>query len=108
VNLGLIHYHFGSMDDVFLALFRRTDDQHVARYEGALKADDPLQALWEAHNDAASNALIIEFMALANHRKAMREEIARSVDRVRALQTTLLSRILADKGLDLDDWPPVV
>jgi AcrR family transcriptional regulator len=106
VNLGLIHYHFGTLDDVFLALFRRTDDRHVARYEGALGAPDPLLALWEAHKEAASNGLIVEFMALANHRKAIRQEIARSVERIRALQVELLTRILTEMGLDLREWPP--
>jgi AcrR family transcriptional regulator len=108
VNLGLIHYHFGTLDDVFLALFHRVDDQHLARYEGALAADDPVQVLWEAHNDSAGNALIFEFMALANHRKEIRREIARSVDRVRSLQVRLLQRILRNLGLKPDEWPPVV
>jgi AcrR family transcriptional regulator len=107
VNLGLIHYHFGSMDDLFRALFQRTD-RLVARYEAALGSADTLEVLWEAHNHLASNTVLAEFLALANHRKAIREEIAASVERVRACQTAVLSRILTELGVDLEDSPPVV
>lgn len=108
VNLGLIHYHFGTMDELFLGLFRRTDDQHLAHYDRVLESDDPLRALWEVHSDATANALIIEFMALAIHRKAIGEEIARSCERIRQRQVALLTRILADLGLDAEKWPPLV
>lgn len=108
VNLGLIHYHFGTMDDLFLGLFQRTDDQYVAYYDRVLESDHPLRALWEAHNDATANELIIEFMALANHRRAVREAIARSCERVRQRQIALLQRILPQLGVDAATWPPVV
>lgn len=108
VNLGLIHYHFGTMDELFLGLFQRTDDQHLARYDRVLESDHPLRALWETHSDATANELIIEFMALANHRKAVREEIARSCERIRQTQVALLTRILADLGVDAGKWPPLV
>lgn len=108
VNLGLIHYHFGTMDDLFLGLFQRTDDQHLARYDQVLEAEHPLRALWEIHSDATANGLIIEFMALANHRKAVRDEIARSCERIRQRQAALLARLLGDLGLDAAKWPPLV
>jgi AcrR family transcriptional regulator len=106
VNLGLIHYHFGTMDDVFRALFQRTDAL-IARYEGALEAANTLQLLWEAHNDLASNTVLAEFLALANHRKAIRDAIAQSIERVRTVQSALLTRILTEMGVDLTEWPPV-
>lgn len=107
VNLGLIHYHFGGLDEVFLALFQRVDDQHLGRIDAALEAEDPLRALWAAHSDAAATALISEFMALANHRKAIREEIARSCERIRGRQAAILGRILPELGLEPDRWPPL-
>lgn len=106
VNLGLIHYHFGTMDDLFLSLFARTEDQYFGRYVAAVTCDDPLRALWERHIDPPGNELIIEFMALANHRKTIRREIARSCERVRSLQVSVLSRVLAEAGVDAADWPP--
>jgi AcrR family transcriptional regulator len=107
VNLGLIHYHFGTMDDVFRALFQRTDAL-ISRYEGALESADPLQLIWEAHNDLASDTVLTEFLAMANHRAAIRDEIVQSIERVRAVQSSLLRRILTDMGADLEEWPPVV
>ena len=105
VNLGLIQYHFGGMDGVLLALFKRTDDRHAARYEEAMQSQEPLQYLWDAHRDAASNELVIEFMALANHKKFMRDEIARSVDRVRSLQSAVIERVFREAQLDSQEWP---
>lgn len=107
VNLGLIHYHFGTMDDLFLGLFQRTDDLHLARYDRVLASEHPLRALWEIHSDATANGLIAEFLALANHRKAIRDEIARSCERVRARQAELLEEILPQLGLEADRWSPL-
>ena len=59
------------MDDLFLGLFRRRADQGLERQAQALASAQPLWALWELSRDPRGTALTMEFMALANHRKAI-------------------------------------
>src|SRR5437764_9659772 len=82
----LVHYYFRTMDDLFLEVFRRRADQNLARFERAMAEDDSLGALWRLNADARGASFNIEFVALANHRKAVRAEIARYAERSRAMQ----------------------
>jgi AcrR family transcriptional regulator len=103
----LIHYYFRTMDDLFLALFRERTEAGLARHAEALASDRPLHALWEVSRDPAGTAMIMEFSALANHRKVIAAEIARYGDRLREMQVEALSRTLAGRGVDADGLPPI-
>jgi hypothetical protein len=50
----------------------------------------------------------MEFAALANHRKAIRAEIAGYAERFRAAQLEALTAALTADGLAADQLPPVV
>ena len=54
------------------------------------RADEPLRALWEFSRGEATGALMTEFMALGNHRKSIRTEIAEVTERVRKVQLDAL------------------
>lgn len=95
----LVHYYFRTMDDLFLALVRRGAEQNLERQAAALTSPTPLRAVWEFMTDPAGTVLVSEFSALANHRKAIRAELAAYADQFRALQTQALTRILADYGV---------
>jgi AcrR family transcriptional regulator len=103
----LVHYYFRTMDDLFLEVFRRRAEANLARAEEALAADPSLRTLWSLNNDPRGAAFSIELTALANHRKELRAEIARSAERFRALQLQALTRALADAGVDADQLPPI-
>ena len=47
-------------------------------------------------------------MALANHRKAIRAEIARYAERFRAAQLSAVTAALAALGVTEDELPPIV
>jgi AcrR family transcriptional regulator len=104
----LVHYYFRTMDDLFLEVFRRRADQGFEHLAEALDSDRPLRALWEHATDPRGTALTMEFSALANHRKAIRVEIARYAERFRALQTEGLASALRRHGTGVDDVPPIV
>jgi AcrR family transcriptional regulator len=104
----LVHYYFRTMDDLFLALFRRRAAQGHERLARALASAQPLWALWDLSRDPRGTALTMEFIALANHRKAIRAEIAASADRFRAEQLSGIRRVLDRYGVDSEQWPPVV
>jgi AcrR family transcriptional regulator len=104
----LVHYYFRTMDDLFLEVYRRRADEGLARFERAIAADCSLHTLWRLNADPRGAAFNIEFAALANHRKAIRTEIARYAVRSRAAQIEALTAALAADGLAADQLPPVV
>jgi AcrR family transcriptional regulator len=105
---ALVHYYFATMDDLFLALYRRRVEQGLERQTQALESAQPLWALWEYSQDRHGTALTMEFVALANHRKAIRAEIAASAERFRAEQLQGLERVLARYGIPDEECPPIV
>jgi AcrR family transcriptional regulator len=108
VRPALVHYYFRTMDDLFLATFRRRAEEAFAHQQRALRSPQPLWALWEVSRDPRGSVLTMEFAALANHRPAIRAEITAASERVRAQQVELLAEILTGHGVTVDDCPPVV
>lgn len=103
----LVHYYFRTMDDLFLAVLRRRADRDIERFEAAIAADGSLRNLWRLNRDPRAGALTMELVALANHRKAIRDEIARYAERFRAAQLDAVTRALADAGVAESDVPPI-
>jgi AcrR family transcriptional regulator len=106
VNAGLVHYYFGTLDDLLLAVFQHGADRLLAREQRALTSPEPLRALWDLATDPRGTALLMEFMALANHRKAIRAEIVRYSEQFRALERETLARLVDSGEIDLGDISP--
>jgi TetR/AcrR family transcriptional regulator, transcriptional repressor for nem operon len=89
---SLVQYYFPTLDDIFLAAIRRYSERNLELLAKALQSrpDDPLRALWEFSRAEATGALMTEFMALGNHRKSIRAEIAGVTERVRKEQLQAL------------------
>ncbi len=104
----LVHYYFRTMDDLFLAVLRRGTAQNLEHQNQALTSSQPLWALWEMSCDPAGTVLMAEFVALSNHRKAIRAEITRHGEQLRNTQVEVLSRVLAGYGVGADVFPPIV
>ncbi len=105
VTPALVHYYFGTLDDLFLALLRRRAEQQLARQERRMSAERPLRSIWEVSKDRDGAGLLTELMALANHRKVIRTELAAYAERFRAIQLKALEDHVAALGIDV---PPVV
>ena len=60
-----------------------------------------------AQRRPAGAAFNIEFVALANHRKAIRAEIARYAERFRAAQLEALTAALPARGVSEEQMPPI-
>jgi AcrR family transcriptional regulator len=108
VRQPLVHYYFPTMDDLFLAVLREGADAALDQMRAALTNDDPLGALWAINSDARRTVLNTEFMALANHRKAIGVELAAYAERVRDIETAAVTVVLRASGVDLETYPPVV
>jgi AcrR family transcriptional regulator len=89
-----IHYYFETMDDLFIALFRRGAARSLARQEEVLASPQPLWAFWDLLLDRSNGDLNTEFIALANHRKAIRSEIAESSRTFRRGQLAALAGVI--------------
>jgi AcrR family transcriptional regulator len=103
----LVHYYFRTMDDLFIEVFRRRAEENLAVAERTIAEDPSLHALWALNADPRGVVFTIEFAALANHRKAIRREIARFAERFRAIQLDTLGSAMAAAGVDERQLPPM-
>lgn len=104
----LVHYYFRTMDDLFLEVFRRRADENLAHFENAIAADGSLRNIWDRNADPRGAAFTIEFVALANHRKEIRAEIAKYAERFRVAQVEAVRAALARSHVGEDELPPIV
>lgn len=101
----LVHYYFRTMDELFLEAFRRRAEEGVEHQERALASPQPLRELWAFSTDPAATALTMEYVALANHRKSLRDEIGRYAERMRVMQAEAMERLAERYGVDLGEYP---
>jgi AcrR family transcriptional regulator len=104
----LVHYYFRTMDDLFLAMFRRRAEEGLHVQARLLESPQPLWALWRFGTDPEPTRVTMEFAALANHRKSLRAEIAYYAERFRDEQRKAVSTALQRYDVDPDKVPPVV
>jgi AcrR family transcriptional regulator len=103
-----LHYHFGSLDDLFVAVFRRRAERSVDRLHDALTSPEPLRAWWAIASDPRGTALLVELTAAANHRAPLQAEVADLARDARRMEMDVLASILDDYGIDRDLFPPAL
>lgn len=93
VTPSLVQYYFPALDDIFIAAISRYSQRNLQYLNKILdkRTDDPLRALWEYNWDEATGVLMTEFMALGNHRKSIRTEIASVTESARKVQLDALT-----------------
>jgi len=104
----LVHYYFRTMDDLFLAAIRRRTEQGLEAQSRILLAPNPLRALWTFLTENRDSGLILEYVALANHRNALRSEIAGAAQQFLEVQAETMRSVLARHGISAENLPPVV
>ena len=104
----LVHYYFHGMDELFTASFRRSAERGLRVQAEALKSPQPLWALWRWHTSTVNAPLWTEYIAMANHRKGLRAEIAYYSKRFREEQRWIVDRALKAYGVDPNELPGVV
>lgn len=107
VKQALVYYYFPTMDDLFVEVLRAGAETSLEHMRKALTNDDPLRALWLINSEVHRTGLNTEFMALANHRKAIRVELRAYAERVRDIETAAVTVALRTNGIDLHEHPPV-
>jgi AcrR family transcriptional regulator len=103
---SLVHYYFPTTDDLLLALSKRGAEESDRMIEAALASDDPVRTLWRFFTDTSRTAMALEFMALANRRKAIRAHMAEHAEAMRRREVEILTRLLGEKLAGPDGCPP--
>jgi len=101
-----VHYHFGSLDDLFIAVVRRRGETNLALMTDALASPEPLRAWWRLASDRRGSRLLVEITAAANHRPAIQVEVAAFAREIRSLQLNALEKVLDEYGIDRAVFPP--
>lgn len=102
---ALVHYYFHTLDDLFIAALRRSAEQEFERFARALSSEHPLRDLWAYSSDPTGAAMTMEFIALANHRKAIRNQIASYAEQLRNLQIEAVTSRMTDYGTNPNETP---
>ncbi len=111
-NHGLVHYYFGSMEELFLRVLERFTDRLIERQRAMYATDAPFIEKWrtamgylEEDIDAGYPKVWFELQAMAWNHPDMRERVARVNGEWRAVLTDAFTAAAKDYGLDRRRFP---
>jgi AcrR family transcriptional regulator len=112
LNHGLVHYYFGSMEELLLQVLERFTARLIERQRAMYGADLPFIEKWRAamgfiDEDLAAGYPKVwwELQALAWNRPDLRERLAQVDQEWRAVLTEAFERALDEYGLDRKEFP---
>jgi AcrR family transcriptional regulator len=113
VNLGLVHYHFGSMENVFIEALERFTARLIERQKALYSSDEPFLEKWRTatrylvEDDYASGyeKIFLELYAMAWNNPELRRRVARVEGKWRGVLTKAFAEAIRDYGLDPDAYP---
>jgi TetR/AcrR family transcriptional regulator len=107
VNHGLVHYYFGSMEELLLQVLERFTDRLVERQRAMYEADVPFLEKWRAAMrwleqdiEAGYPKVWWELQAMAWNHPEMRDRLVRVDAAWRTLLRTHFSSALDEYGVD--------
>jgi AcrR family transcriptional regulator len=103
---SLVHYYFTTTDDLLLAMSRRGAEESDRMIDEALRSADPVRALWRFLTDPSRVAISLEFLALANHRKAVRAHMAEHCEQMRRREVEIFTRVLGERLAETEGVAP--
>lgn len=111
-NHGLIHYYFGSMEQLFIQVLERFTNQLIGRQRAMYAADAPFLQKWRAamgylDEDLSSGyqKIWMELQALAWNHPELQERLARVHGQWRAVLTEAYTKAMADYAIDTERYP---
>jgi TetR/AcrR family transcriptional regulator len=102
----LVHYYFRTMDELFEALFRRVTEKYLAAMKEIAEQDDALVRMFELSCYTSSAALHLEFLALANHRKAIHSLIAEFAVELNRIEADIIRQAMKRHGIETPGVTP--
>ena len=111
-NHGLVHYYFGSMEELFLRVLERFTVRLIERQRAMYSTDAPFIEKWrtamgylEEDLEAGYPKVWFELQAMAWNHPDMRERLARVNGEWRAVLTDAFTAAAKDYGLDRRRFP---
>jgi AcrR family transcriptional regulator len=112
LNQGLVHYYFGSLDEVLLQALQRFTTRLIERQRSLYEADVPFIDQWRRameylEQDLAAGypKIWLELQALGWNRPEIRERIARVNEQWRAVLTEAFEKAADEYGLEPPELP---
>jgi AcrR family transcriptional regulator len=112
LNHGLVHYYFGSIDEVELQVLERFTARLVERQREMYAADTPFLEKWrtamrfiDEDLEAGYPKVMAELWALTWNRPELRERTAHAWDAWRAVLTSAFDEAIDEYGLDRESYP---
>lgn len=113
VNHGLVHYYFGSMEEVFLQTLERFTDRLVERQRRLYAADERFAEKWrtamgylKSDFDSGYQKIWFELQAMAWNHAEMRDRVAAVLDRWVGVLLPAFDVGLDELGIDKTRFPP--
>ena len=106
VTAGLVQYYFPTIEDLFVAVLENGNDRILEDIDRASRSDQPVRAMWAYASNATGAAVMVEFMAAANHRKKIWDKIGEGGERVRRAWLDAVSQQWQRYGISETDLPP--
>jgi AcrR family transcriptional regulator len=111
-NQGLVHYYFGSMDELFVQVLERFTERLVARQREMYAADVPFIDKWrtawrfqEEDIDSGYSKVWLELQALSWSRPELRPRVARVNDEWRGVLRDAFEQAADGYGLPEGEFP---
>lgn len=100
VKQQLVYYYFRTMDDLFLATFKRRTTRALEQVRHEVQSELPIHAIWRNLTTRVDAKLVFEFIALANHNEGIRNEVSHFIVETRRLEAAAIARQFKEKGVD--------
>ena len=111
-NHGLVHYYFGSMDELFVQVLERFTQKLIERQRSMYSADIPFTEKWRTamgylEEDLASGyqKVWLELQALAWNNPDLRDRVKHVNAEWRAVLTDAISQAAKEYDLDTRSFP---
>ena len=111
-NQGLVHYYFGSIDELFVQVLERFTERLVARQRAMYSAEGPFIEKWrrawrfqEEDLEGGYSKIWMELQALSWNRPELRPRIAHVNAEWRGVLREAFGRAATEYGLDHDELP---
>jgi AcrR family transcriptional regulator len=106
-NHGLVHYYFGSVEQLLVRVLERLTERLVARQRELYASDEPFVEKWRAamhylvSEDATYEKIWLELQALAWNRPELRDRLAQVNDEWRAVLTDAFDEPRRELNIDM-------
>jgi AcrR family transcriptional regulator len=111
-NQGLVHYYFGSMDELFVQVLERFTERLVARQREMYAADIPFIEKWrtawgfqQEDLEAGYSRIWMELQALSWSRPDLRPRVAHVNEEWRGVLREAFTHAAEEYGLDESEMP---